>query len=125
MPCIRERSGESRVIIKEVFMNKKIAMLIAFVSSSALANQAQEFTISEAGVSDNTGTVFINTIEAATNTECSNPKQFKVALDNRIADRFYSTALMALASNKKITIYYESNICIDSGTKVNVAIVKS
>jgi hypothetical protein len=91
--------------MKDVFMNKKIAMLIAFISSSALANQAQEFTISEVGVSDNTGTVFINTKEAALNTECSNSKQFKVALVNRIADRFYSIALMALASNKKITIY--------------------
>jgi hypothetical protein len=106
-------------------MNKKIAMLVAFISTSALANQYQEFSIFEVGVSDNTGTVFINTREAALNTECSNPKQFKVLLDNRIADRFYSTALMALASNKKITIYYESNTCIDSGTKVNVAFVKS
>ena len=99
-----------------------LSMLLAF---NASAGSSQTIGVVYVGVSDNTGSVFMNIDENLIDTNCAKKNQIKVNLDNRISQQFYSAALMALASGKKMTIYYDPDSCIDSATKADVAIVEN
>ena len=101
-----------------------VLILMALVGYSH-ADITQTFTIESVGVSDNSGTIFVNVVEQIPNVQCNVSNQFKVDLNNRIADKFYSTALMALASDRQLTILYEPSVCVGSSTKANVVFVKN
>lgn len=104
-------------------MKKLMTLTLLALCISVNADHFQEVTLSHVGVSDNSGTIFFNTVEDIIETDCTNKKQFKVALDNRTADKMYSTALVALATKRKLSIHYHETNCIGVSAKVNVMFI--
>lgn len=102
-----------------------LVLLVLFVLSvRASADSQMVFTITEVGASNNSGTIFINTVEYAADAECSTKNQFKIPLTDPLADRFLSIALTARASNSKVAIYYLPEECVGSGIRPNVILLK-
>ncbi|WP_019606637.1 hypothetical protein [Teredinibacter turnerae] len=93
---------------------------LAFLTIDATAYFEQEFSIGAVGGSSNTNSVFIDVVETAQNTNCSNKNHFKLAYDSPHADRFYSTALAAQAQGKKMRLGYEPDDCLSNGVKPRV-----
>ncbi|WP_054113241.1 hypothetical protein [Marinagarivorans algicola] len=94
---------------------KRLTLPLIFLSSLSFAGIEETFTIKNVGASNNTNTVFIDTVEQATGSSCTNTVHFKLPLDDKLAGKFYSAALMAKASGQKIALTYEPNACISGG----------
>ncbi len=94
---------------------KYLVLALVFLSSLSFAGVEETFTVKNVGASNNTNTVFIDTVEQATASSCANTVHFKLPLNDKLADKFYSAALMAKASGQKIAISYEPDACISGG----------
>ena len=101
-------------------MNKILKLLFVgcFLIGNVYAAQGN-FTIESIGGSNNTSTVFIETLEEA-DTECSDNKLFRLPDTDKSADRFYSLALAAQAQGKKITIDYSYSGCLQGAVLIDV-----
>lgn len=96
-----------------------ILTILWMASINAIAGQA-DFTIAAVGQSNNTDTVYIETIEEVENTSCSNKNLLRLPDSDKAADRFFALALAAQAQNKKISIIYSESNCINNGSLVQV-----
>lgn len=98
----------------------KISILGLFVCFNSFAVQG-DFTVASIGVSNNTNTIFMETLESAsTATECSNKKLFRLPDTDKSADKFFSAALAAQAQGKKITIDYFESECYQDAILIKV-----
>lgn len=103
--------------MKKKFLTLLVGSLLGFSVSAANG----DFTISSVGSSNGTNTIFIETIEAATaTTNCSNRKLFRLPDSDKSADRLFSLALSAQAQNKKITLDYNIDECLEGGVLISV-----
>jgi len=85
----------------------------------------QDFTIVSVGVSNNTNSVFINTLEDSIDSTCTNKKLARMPLNDESADRLLSVALSAQAQGKKISMHVSKTDCLSNGAIVKVFLVKS
>jgi len=102
--------------MKKIFA---IALLTIIPSLNVYAVQ-QNFTVASIGSSNSTGTVFIETLETATSSMCSNKKLFRLSDTDKSADRLFALALAAQAQNKRIAIDYTPTNCFEGGTIISV-----
>lgn len=101
-------------------MRNSFICFIFFIANFASAGELGNFTILSVGASNNTDSVYIETVESIPGTTCGNTKVFRLPDSDKNADRFFSLALAAQAQNKKITIAYEIDQCIQGSTLAKV-----
>jgi len=97
-----------------------ISLLMLVNTSFVQSGGIGDFTILSIGGSNNTNTVYIETIETIMNTTCSNKHIFRLPDSDKNADRFFSLSMAAQAQGKKITIGYEVDQCIEGSTLIRV-----
>lgn len=109
--------------MKNILYTMCIALFI-ISSSIALAGE-QDVTISVVGVSNNTNSVFINTVEELKDSTCNNKKLARLPIQDVAANYLLSVGLAAQAQDKKITLLVSQTECISGGALVEVFLIKS
>lgn len=79
-----------------------------------------DFTVDTIGVSNNTNTIFIETVESIPGSNCPVKNLFRLPDTDKQADRLFSLAMAAQAQGKKLTLGYNANDCLGSGSLVTV-----
>ena len=79
-----------------------------------------EFTVDAVGISNSTNTFFITTLEDIPSNSCPVNRLFRAPSNDENTDRFLAIALTAQTQDKKLTIDFEANECLSSGTLIRV-----
>lgn len=92
-----------------------VISLLAFQTASAVEGS---FTINTIGSSNNSNTIFIETAESITGSECPNKYLFRLPDSDKAADRLFSMGLAEKTIGKKIVINYEVDSCFEGASLV-------
>ncbi|WP_419227332.1 hypothetical protein [Alteromonas sp. OM2203] len=95
-----------------------IATLLAFGLLTHAKVTESILSIDSVGVSRNTNSIFIETKESIPQTNCSVKKLLRVNLSDPAASHILSIAIAAQSQEKQITVIYENNECMASGTAI-------
>lgn len=100
-------------------MKKYIPLLLVF-NAPCFSASIETFTIKSVGASNGTNTIFVDTVEKASESNCEDSDHFKLPVDDRLGKMFFSAALAAKSAGKRMTIYYEVNDCLFDAVRPHV-----
>lgn len=98
-------------------MRTIVVLALIFITHYSVAVEGT-FSIHTIGASNNSNTIFIETVEDITGSTCSNKRLIRLPDTDKQADRLYSMALAAKLAGKRITVNYDYDGCFDNGTLV-------
>ena len=101
-------------------LKRMFAPLLLTFSLPAVAADRVEVTVSEVGLSMNTGRVFIVASPAATNTECGSKNHYAMKVGSPESYLLYSAALSAMNEGKKLRIQYSDTDCLNDAPRIEV-----
>jgi|GEM_PF-5259085 len=95
-----------------------ITTLLSFGLLTHTEATESNLSIDSVGVSRNTNSIFIETKESIPQTTCHVKKLLRLTLSDPAASHILSIAIAAQSQEKLITVIYENNECMASGTVI-------
>jgi hypothetical protein len=99
------------------------ALVAALFCSQVFAGEAI-FTLVGVGISNDSKTIYIQTLESQSTSVCSIPNTFRLSTTaaDSIHKEIYATALLAMASGRQLKIGYSDSQCLNNGPQIRTVL---